>query len=250
LRQLGWSGPIVIAWAASLLLLPLDGASLPPAGLVVAVLTRAFLQTGLFIVAHDAMHGTLLPGSPRWNDRLGAMALACYACLPWEDCRRNHHLHHRAPTSALDPDFHADGERGAVAWYLRFMAHYLTPVTLARLLGCWLVAGLLLGRITPHPLANLLLFWSLPLLLSSLQLFVVGTYLPHRGGSAAGADGHHALSLSLPPWLSFLACYHFGDHWHHHDAPQRPWYRLPAARAQQVGSAIHAGMRWGGWKAR
>ena len=176
----------MIAWAASLLLLPLDGASLPPAWLVVAVLTRAFLQTGLFIVAHDAMHGTLLPGSPRWNDRLGAMALACYACLPWEDCRRNHHLHHRAPTSALDPDFHADGERGAVAWYLRFMAHYLTPVTLARLLGCWLVAGLLLGRITPHPLANLLLFWSLPLLLSSLQLFVVGTYLPHRGGVPLG----------------------------------------------------------------
>jgi len=236
LRQLGWSGAIVIAWAASLLLLPLDGASLPLAGRLVAMLTRAFLQTGLFIVAHDAMHGALLPGSPRWNDRLGGAALACYACLPWEDCRRNHQLHHRAPTSALDPDYHGDGQRGAVGWYLRFMAKYLTPVTLARLLGCWLVAGLLLGWITPHPVANLLLFWSLPLLLSSLQLFVVGTYLPHRGGGAAGGDRHHAINLSLPSWLSLLACYHFGDHWQHHHAPELPWYRLRAARAQPIRS--------------
>lgn len=203
----------------------MDIASLPPPLLVVLVLLRTYLQTGLFIVAHDAMHGSLLPTSRRWNDRLGRLALWLYACLPWQACCRNHQRHHLQPNSPADPDHHDGRSVNGLTWYVRFMAAYLTPLQLASLLGCWLLSSLLFSGTVPHPMANLLLFGVMPLWLSSLQLFVFGTYLPHRQG--AGADRHHAISLLLPEALSLLACYHFGYHWEHHEAPELPWFALP-----------------------
>jgi beta-carotene ketolase (CrtW type) len=237
LRGLAWAVAIITAWLASLLLLlllPAAGPGLPPALLMAAVLARAFLQTGLFIVAHDAMHGSLLPASAAWNDRIGRLALGLYAWLPWDSCRRNHRRHHRAPASRHDPDHHDGRHRGALAWYLNFMASYLRPVQMTALLGTWLVSLLLLAPHTSQPLERLLLFWTLPLLISSLQLFVIGTYLPHRGaaigGGAGSGDRHRAVSLAWPGVLSFLACFHFGYHWEHHENPQLPWYRLPEGR--------------------
>ena len=75
----------------------------------------------------------------------------------------------------------------------------------------------------------MLVAWILPLLLSALQLFVVGTVLPHRRAEACG-NRHRAESLALPPWLSLLACYHFGYHWEHHAFPHLAWHQLPQAR--------------------
>ena len=79
---LGSALALLAAWSGSLiglLLVPLELSPLSLALLLPAVLIRAFLQTGLFIVAHDAMHGSLLPGSRHWNDRIGRCALALYA---------------------------------------------------------------------------------------------------------------------------------------------------------------------------
>jgi beta-carotene ketolase (CrtW type) len=110
------------------------------------------------------------------------------------------------------------------------MAAYLTPAQMLSLLGGWLVALMLLAPFTTDPLPRLLLFWTLPLLLSSLQLFLFGTYLPHRRAPGRSSDRHRAVSLVWPELLSFLACYHFGYHWEHHCHPHLPWFRLPAAR--------------------
>ena len=74
---------------------------------------------------------------------------------------------------------------------------------------------------------------TLPLLLSSLQLFVVGTYLPHRRHGSGGS-----ISLAWPSWLSLLACYHFGYHREHHDNPTQSWYQLSAARARGLSLAL------------
>jgi beta-carotene ketolase (CrtW type) len=235
---LGFAVALIAAWIASLVLLlflPLEVAG-PGGGLglvaavLAAVALRAFLQTGLFIVAHDAMHGSLLPGAPRWNDRIGRLALALYAALPWEVCRRHHRAHHRSPASAADPDHHDGRHPGAVAWYGRFMASYLRPTQMATLLGGWLLCLVPLAPHTSHPLARLLLFWTLPLLISSLQLFLIGTYLPHRASGSRSGDRHRAASLTWPIPLSLLACFHFGYHWEHHEHPEIPWYRLPQWR--------------------
>lgn len=233
LRGLIWALVILVAWAISLiaaLQLPIETTWSSASWLLPLVLVRAFLQTGLFIVAHDAMHGSLLPGSRCWNDRIGRLALALYAWLPWERCRRNHRLHHESPGGAGDPDHHDVHQPGLLHWYVRFMASYLSPFQMGALLSSWLLTLLLLGLQTPHPLSSLMLFWILPLLLSSLQLFVIGTYLPHRQTAARSGDRHHAASLAWPEALSFLACFHFGYHWEHHADPRLPWYRLPAGR--------------------
>jgi beta-carotene ketolase (CrtW type) len=233
-RGLAFALAIVAAWLVSLLFLmqlPLTGPGRVPAPLLLlAVGGRAFLQTGLFIVGHDAMHGSLLPQAPLWNDRLGRLALALYAGLPWQRCRRNHRLHHQNPASASDPDHHGGVRFGVVGWYASFLATYLRPLPLAILLAAWLLTLAIASPHTAHPLANLLLFWTLPLLISSLQLFVFGTYLPHRTSPQRSNDSHRAASLPWSTALSLLACFHFGYHWEHHHTPSLPWYRLPRQR--------------------
>ena len=63
-----------------------------------------------------------------------------------------------------------------------------------------------------------------------MQLFLFGTYLPHRSKGALHASSHAVQSLGYPHCLSLLACYHFGYHWEHHAYPAVPWFRLPELR--------------------
>jgi len=230
------AGGIGLAWLLSLILcLSVDLGRLHPALLLGAVLVRAFLQTGLFIVGHDAMHRLLLPRRPRWNDRLGALALALYGALPYQACLHNHLLHHRSPGSDHDPDVYSGPSGSLLSWYRRFMAGYLSWRQMAWLLGGWGLLALGLGSGWQAPgaaITKVLLFCTLPLMLSSWQLFLVGTYLPHRS-QAAGATTHQVTSLDWPVWFSLLACYHFGYHREHHEAPELCWFQLPTARYGQ-----------------
>lgn len=245
-RGLGLAAGLVLGWVGSwLLLLPTSFSHLP-AGLVgMAIVVRTLLQTGLFIVAHDAMHGTLWPTRPIANRRIGQLALLLYAAIPYGPCRDNHVLHHRHAGTAADPDHHGVGGGSFLRWYGRFMAVYLSAPQLTALVSGWLVLAALASPFSASPLVNVLLYGALPALLSSLQLFVVGTFLPHRHtGPAAAATGaeHQPRSLDLPVWLSLLSCYHFGYHWEHHAFPQLAWHELPAAqRRVKVGCRSGAG---------
>jgi beta-carotene ketolase (CrtW type) len=210
------------------------------------VLLRAQLQTGLFIVAHDAMHGLLVPGRTRWNNTMGALALLLYAGLPFSACLRQHQRHHRAPGSAQDPDFPNDLQAGALAWYRQFLARYLSQTQMLLLLASWALVLAITSAVAEVPLAiafwRVLLFVTLPLLLSSLQLFVFGTFLPHRC-QRRPEQRAHPISLNLPPWLSLLACFHFGYHREHHDNPGLSWFELPAARSLHQSLAVTEPLR-------
>ncbi len=223
------AGAISSAWLLSLLaLLASDWTSQPLALVVAAVALRTYLQTGLFIIGHDAMHGVLLPLRPGANQRLGQLALALYAGLPYQRCLRNHRQHHRAPGSRDDPDVLCGA--GPLAWYGRFMAGYLGVGQMAALLLNWALCWLLAWRHCANPTLTVLLICILPLALSSLQLFAFGTYLPHRGSGLDPGSSKQARSLDWPVWLSLLACYHFGYHHEHHQAPRLPWFALPSQR--------------------
>jgi beta-carotene ketolase (CrtW type) len=221
---------ILLGWLISMIgLLSLRFESLPWWLLLAGILVRTWLQTGLFITAHDAMHGVLLPGRKQWNDQLGALCLGLYAGLPYQPCLHKHHLHHSRTATEDDPDFHGDPRTGVLGWYLNFMAGYLSLAQMARLLGFWGLLVLGISLIHPTGWLNLLLFCTLPLLLSSGQLFVFGTYLPHRHQRGPGRQ-RQPTSLGHPPWLSLLTCFHFGYHREHHDHPQLAWFELPARR--------------------
>ena len=77
------------------------------------------------------------------------------------------------------------------------------------------------------PTLNLILFWVSPALLSTLQLFYFGTYLPHRRPEDGYDNPHRARSNAYSTFWSFITCYHFGYHWEHHEYPSVPWWHLP-----------------------
>jgi beta-carotene ketolase (CrtW type) len=225
------AGAIVGGWLAlhiaGVFFLPLEGAWLWL--LPVQVALQTWLSVGLFIVAHDAMHGSLAPGQGRVNRAVGQLCVGIYAAFPYERLLRNHHQHHARPGTGEDPDFHAGQPHAFVPWFLQFFRAYFGWREFVAL-GAIGTAYLLLGA---HPL-NLLLCWALPALLSALQLFTVGTWLPHRHHVADTQDFedvHRARTLDWPWLASLLACFHFGLHLEHHQAPHEPWWRLPRVRA-------------------
>ena len=231
-------GLIVLGWLISLIgLLSLNIHLLPWWALLTAIVVRVHLHTGLFILGHDAMHGLLWRDQPRLNHQLGAVLLALYAALPYRHARHLHQLHHQAPGSPLDPDG-PPGEGASVwSWYGRFMAAYLSRMQMAALLASWAALSLLCSTITATSVLNVLAFCTLPLILSSVQLFFFGTFLPHRCQRPPHSKPHPE-SLHLPTWLSLLACFHFGYHREHHDNPGLSWFQLPAAHRQARTLAI------------
>lgn len=196
----------------------------------VLVAAACWLNVGLFIIAHDAMHGSLAPRRPTVNRLFGRVALALYAGFWFDHLRKSHFEHHRRPGTADDPDFSAHSQ--LLPWYAGFLRRYFGwPQFLA------LAVATVALRLAGAPMGNILLFWAAPAILSSLQLFYFGTYLPHRPGQEEFADDHRARSNAFGWLASLLSCYHFGYHHEHHLAPHVPWWRLPDERRRRQAPA-------------
>jgi beta-carotene ketolase (CrtW type) len=177
------------------------------------ILVQMHLYTGLFITAHDAMHGTVSPNKTL-NNAIGFICTFFYASFWYPHLYKKHHKHHSHVHTADDPDYH---EGGFFAWYVRFIRNYLSiwqiviMAIVFNILKIWI----------PQP--NLLLFWVAPSLLSTLQLFYFGTYLPHKGEHD---NKHFARSQKRNHIAAFFSCYFFGYHYEHHDSPGTPWWKL------------------------
>ena len=186
-----------------------------------------WLCTGLFITAHDAMHNLILPKHPRGNALVGQLCLLLYAGLSYKRLLKGHIDHHRYPSTEQDPDYWPQKNLPQpfriVWWYVRFMLEYLTPFPIIFVAGIYHTLAHYVGL----DITRLVTMWIIPQVLSSVQLFYFGTYLPHRPGySYRGTGLTKARSNSYPTWLSLLTCYHFGYHYAHHKAPWVPWWRL------------------------
>lgn len=214
-------------WCFSLaILLTISVSNISWFWLVFSILGRTYLHTGLFILAHDSMHGNLIPCSRSLNNIIGRFAVGIYAFLPYDHCFINHHHHHRYSAQIGDPDFHGSISH-PIFWYVKFIREYLPMRSLITFLikMSFIIAGLTI--IFNIPLINIILFWLLPLILSSSQLFFFGTYLPHRQ-TLNNSNFSPRLNNNLYSILwSLISCYNFGHyHWEHHEYPQLPWYRL------------------------
>lgn len=197
------------------------------APIVVGLLT--WLYVGLFIVAHDCMHGSLAPGRPWINKAVGYLVLVLYAGFNFRAMLLKHRDHHIHSGTDADPDFHGPNAPGFWAWYLKFFTEYFSWRELAFLSAVVALYLFVLGA----ELVNLWVFWSLPAILSSLQLFAFGTYLPHREEAADPFADHHRARTNNFSWgWSLMTCFHFGYHHEHHLQPHVPWWRLPTAHAE------------------
>ncbi len=207
-----------------------------PLALAVA-LVQMWLSVGVFIVCHDAMHGTLVPGRPRVNAGIGAVLLALYAGFAWKQLRDAHFDHHKLAGKPGDPDFDEHNPGHFWRWYGTFFRRYFgwrSLLFVHTVVGIyWLVLEI--------PMVQIVLLYGLPALGSSLQLFYFGTFRPHRhdageGDAAASfADRHNTRSEEFGTWASLASCFHFGYHLEHHRRPDVPWWSLPAARRAGVG---------------
>ena len=218
------AGMIFITWAASLTLLLLSPSTIIWYILIPGILVQTQLYTGLFITAHDAMHGTVAPKNKKLNHLLGAISVFVYALFNYKQLRAKHQFHHDFPGSEKDPDFHQLHKPKFWQWYTHFLFSYLRW---PQLLGMAILFNVL-HHLFKIPLENLLLFWVLPSLLSTLQLFYFGTYLPHRKTTIPFQDKHNAHSLNYSTIKSLITCYHFGGFHHkHHLHPGVAWWQLP-----------------------
>lgn len=219
---------VVLAWAgihiSAIFLIDWSGWRLALAPLV--ILVQCWLSVGLFIVAHDTMHGSLAPGHPALNRAIGRFCVFIYAGFSYEKLFENHHAHHRHAGTEEDPDFDPEHPSSFWPWYLRFFRYYFGW----REFGILTVAVVVYLVILRQRFPTMLVFWALPAILSSLQLFYFGTYRPHRIDEQPFADRHKARSNDFSPLLSLLTCFHFGYHHEHHDMPWVPWWKLPHHR--------------------
>lgn len=183
------------------------------------VLIQGYLYTGLFITAHDAMHGVVYPGRRKLNDFIGAAASLLFAGMSYERLRKNHFAHHKYPGSEKDPDFFVKSQNFFL-WFFTFMYRYTTILQLVIMAA---VFNLLKLR---YEETAVWFYWVIPAFLGALQLFFFGTYLPHREPHTDDMNPHKARTLPKNHLLAMLSCYFFGYHYEHHDAPHTPWWQL------------------------
>ena len=191
---------------------------------------QCWLSVGMFIVAHDAMHGSLVPSNPRAGQVIGAVLLFLYAGFGWRRMRDAHFDHHRHAGTDRDPDYNAANPHDFWPWYRLFLIRYFGPLSMA---WVWTVV-LTYYFLLDVPPANIALLYGFPAIASSLQLFYFGTYRPHRSDDAGFADHHRARTNSFGTLASLFSCFHFGYHHEHHLSPGTPWWGLPARHRDHI----------------
>lgn len=196
-----------------------------PLGVGIAVL-QCWLSVGLFIISHDAMHGSLAPGRARLNGAIGGGLLFLYAGFGWRKMRDAHFAHHRHAGLFGDPDFDTDNPKNFWRWYKTFLTRYFGWRSIVYVSMIVTVYWLFFGV----PMVQIVLVFGLPAIASSIQLFYFGTYRPHRHAADSFGDWHNARSDDFSSLVSLATCFHFGYHHEHHSYPQTPWWALPRRR--------------------
>lgn len=177
------------------------------------ILLQTHLYTGIFITAHDAMH-RIVCKNKQLNNAIGWICATLFAFNYYKLLNQKHHLHHRFVATEKDPDYY---KGNFWIWYYHFVNQYIT------LWQMILMAITYNALIIFFPNENVILYWMLPSILSTFQLFYFGTYLPHRGEHD---NEHYSHSQYNNHFIAFITCYFFGYHYEHHNSPATPWWLL------------------------
>lgn len=182
------------------------------------ILMQAWLFTGLFITAHDAMHRTV-SGIKPLNKFIGTISAFLFSGLSYRRLLRNHFIHHHKPGEKDDPDFSMKSQNFFL-WWMIFLKRYLS-------IGQLLIMAILFNLLKlVFDEAAIWFFWVIPAILSTFQLFYFGTYIPHRTPHADNMKPHNARTQKANHLKAMLSCYFFGYHYEHHENPRIPWWQL------------------------
>lgn len=183
--------------------------------IIFPILIQTHLFTGLFITAHDGMHHLIHPNETV-NHIVGRVSAFLFMGNSYSILYPKHQLHHQYVATERDPDFSTGN---FFIWYIKFLKEY---ITWKQFMIVAIVFNILKIQFST---VHLLLFWVLPSIVSTIQLFYFGTYLPHRPPHQMG-NKHFAKSFPKNHVLAFFSCYFFGYHYEHHDQPWVPWWKL------------------------
>lgn len=191
------------------------------------ILVQAYLYTGLFITGHDAMHG-VIHTNKSVNIIFGYLSGFLFAGLSFPKLVKNHKLHHKYPATENDPDYSANSQNFFI-WFGRFMGRYVTIIQL-------IIMAVLFNVLEYFfRLESVLLFWVVPAILGTLQLFYFGTYVPHKQPHTEDMNPHRSRTLQNNHLLAMLSCYFFGYHYEHHEHPLTPWWQLYRRKREMFG---------------
>lgn len=213
---------IILMWSAALITGLTIRVDYTSPWLYLLILIQTHLYTGLFITAHDAMHGTVSTNK-RLNSTLGHITALLFSYNFYHRLFPKHHEHHRFVATEKDPDYH---EGSFFPWYFGFLKQYISWQQIVLMAITFNLLKLIV------PVENLILFWMLPGVLATFQLFYFGTYLPHKGHHS-DKNRHFSRSQSKNHLWAFLTCYFFGYHYEHHDSPGTPWWQLHKKKEKQ-----------------
>jgi fatty-acid desaturase len=96
---------IIFLWFVGLFFLLTWEFSLTNPLTYVAILVQMHLYTGLFITAHDAMHG-IVSENKRLNHAIGWFSAVLFSFNFYWKLYPKHHEHHRFVATDKDPDYH------------------------------------------------------------------------------------------------------------------------------------------------
>lgn len=182
------------------------------------LLVQTWLFTGLFITAHDSMHGTITRNK-RVNKFLGTLAAFLFAGMWYPQLQKKHKLHHVHVATDLDPDYKT-GNQNFFVWWFSFMKQYVTIWQILIMAALFNIGLLFFSEL------QLIVLWIVPSILATFQLFYFGTYVPHRLPHTSEMQPHRARSQKRNHLAAMLSCYFFGYHYEHHASPHTPWWKL------------------------
>lgn len=210
---------IILAWAAHLVyILVYQAVDLSRISFWGHIILQSWLFTGLFITAHDAMHGTV-SRNRTINNVIGFLSTLLYAGMWYPMLVKKHRMHHVSPATGQDPDYHV-GNQNFFVWWFSFMKQYLTIWQIIIMAVLFNVGLIFFSEL------QLIVLWIIPAFLSTFQLFYFGTYLPHRLPHTLDMRPHNSRSQHRNHLWAFLSCYFFGYHSEHHASPATPWWQL------------------------
>jgi len=210
---------IIIAWVSNLFFsLHYTPVNITHPSYYASIIIQAFLYTGLFITAHDSMHGAISKNR-KVNSILGWISCILYSGFIYSKLKKNHFEHHKYPAMDNDPDYSVPSQQFFV-WYFRFIWRYINIWQLI------IVAGLFNILLIWYSEIQLLSYYVAPALLSSLQLFYFGIYSPHKPPHTLEMAPYNSRTQNKNHLIAFLTCYFFGYHHEHHAHPNIAWWRL------------------------
>lgn len=182
------------------------------------LILQAYLYTGLFITAHDSMHGNVA-SNKKLNEYAGRLCSFLYAGMSYGKLYVNHRNHHSHPGTLQDPDFYVKNNNFFVWWFV-FMKRYVTVIQIIYMAVVFNILKYFFGELQVWS------FFVIPVVLSTFQLFYFGTYLPHKTPHEQHMLPFKSRTQKKNHLKAMLTCYFFGYHSEHHGNPGIPWWKL------------------------